>query len=168
MKLLMSLGRFATVVGASPRWVQNALQALELPRAYDEGSAKALGLARVLQESFGLPLVAAHPLAIEALESWPEVRVWRKEDPAAVVALEVDLERYLSGYASRLALARNWYAERRRGRPQTRRKRGIVGAAEHGVDIGLLKAALERSPEERLRQLDEDVEFLHTLRMEPR
>ena len=39
MAFPMSLGRFATLVGASPRWVQNALQALELPRVYDERSA---------------------------------------------------------------------------------------------------------------------------------
>jgi hypothetical protein len=80
----------------------------------------------------------------------------------------VDLERYLSGYATRLALARNWYEERKRGRPRTSRKRGIAGAAEHGVDIGLLEASLERTPEERLRRLDEDVEFLRTLRVEQR
>ena len=91
--------------------------------------------------------------------------MWRKENPSGVVALEVDLERYLSGYSSRLALARNWYEERMRGRPPARRNRGIAAAAEHGVDIGLLKASLARSAEERLRQLDEDVAFLRALRV---
>jgi hypothetical protein len=163
----MSLGRFATAVGASPRWVQNAFQALGLEAVYDEGGAKTLGLARILQESFGLPLVVGHQLAGEALGAWPAVRVWRRESPAGAVALEVDLERYLSGYASRLALART-YEERKRGRPPARRKRGIAAAVEHGVDIGLLESSLLRTPEERLRQLDEDVTFLQTIRVEPR
>jgi hypothetical protein len=35
------------------------------------------------------------------------------------------------------------------------------------VDIGLLTASLDRTAEERLRRLDEDVEFLRTLRVEP-
>jgi hypothetical protein len=109
--------------------------------------------------------VAGYPLAREALAAWPASRVWRREDVAGVVALEVDLERYLSGYASRLALARNWYSERKRGRAPKRRRRGVAGAEEHGVDISLLKSSLARTPEERLRRLDADVEFLETLRL---
>jgi hypothetical protein len=162
----MSLGRFATVVGASPRWVQNAFQVLNLPALYDEEGAKTLGLARLLQESFGVQLVVAYPLAAEALAARPDVLVWRKEHPSGAVAMEVDLERYLSGYAARLALARHRYLERQRGRPRAREKKGIEGAVEHGVDVGLLEASLERTPEERLRRLDEDVEFLRSLRVE--
>jgi hypothetical protein len=147
--------------------VQNAHQALGLPPVYDAAGAKTLGLARILQEGFGVPLVTAHPLAREALAAWPAVSVWRRHDPSGVVAMEVDLARYLSGYASRLALARNWYAERPRGRPVKRRRRGLAGAADHGVDISLLRSSLESTPEERLRRLDENVEFLRTLRVDP-
>jgi hypothetical protein len=171
----MSLSRFAILAGATPRWVQNAFQALDRKAVYHENEAKVLGLARILQESFGLPLVVAHPLALEALGAWPTVRVWRRESPTGAVVMEVDLERYLSGYASRLALARS-HEERRRGRPPSGRKRGIGAALEHaveyaveyGVDVGLLESSLRRTPEERLRRLDEDVAFLETMRVEPR
>jgi hypothetical protein len=163
----MSLGRFATVVGASPRWVQNALQALGLPRVYNEEAAKTLGLVRLLHETFSIPLVEAHPLATEALAAWPTGSLWRKRDATGAVALEMDLGRYLSSYASRLALARNWYAERKRGRRPTRRRTAPLAAAvAHGVDIGLLKLALDATPEDRLRRLDEDVAFLQSLRRE--
>jgi hypothetical protein len=166
MKNQLTLGRFATVVGTSPRWVQNAFQALGLRPVYDDAVAKDLGLARVLQSTFGLPLVAAYPFAREALAGWPDARTWRKEGGTGSVALEVDVERYLSGYASRLALARTWYAERKRGRPSSRRKRGIAGASEYGIDIGLLEASLDRTPGERLRQLDDDLAFVRSLHVE--
>ena len=161
----MTLGQFAMVVGASPRWVQNALQVLGLERTYDEKRAGVLGLARQITEAFGIPLVRVHPMARDALAAWPETTVWRLEGPIGVAALEVDLERYLSVYAGRLALARNRYVERHRGRPPGRRKRGVAGAREHGVDIGLLEESLKRTPAERLRRLDEDVEFVGRLRV---
>jgi hypothetical protein len=161
----MTLGQFATVVGASSRWVQNALRALALGRAYTAERAKILGLTREIHGAFGVPLVQAHQVARHALAVWPDRTVWRGDDAARVVALEVNVERYLSAYAVRLSLARNRYAERRRGRPAQRRKRGIAAAREYGVDIGLLRESLKRTPAERLRRLDQDVEFLGTLQV---
>ncbi len=162
---MMTLGQFAMVVGASPRWVQNALKVLGRERVYDEEGAKTLGLARQINDAFGVPLVRAYPFAREALAGWPGVRVWRLDGPTGVGALEVDVERYLAIFAGRLAVARNQYAERRRGRPPGRRKRGLAAAGEYGVDIGLLKESLKRTPAERLRRLDDDVAFLGSLRV---
>jgi len=164
----MTLGRFAAVVGASPRWVQNALQALDLPPVYDEERAKTLGLARVIRESLGVPLVEAHPIAKEALASWPKLRRWRREDSVGIVVIEVDLERYLSSYASRLAFVRSRYSERKRGRRPRRRTGRLAAAAEHGVDIGLIRRSLASTPEERLQRLDDDVAFLQSLVVEDR
>lgn len=162
----MTLGQFATVVGAEPRWVQNARQVLGLGRVYDEERAKRLGVARQLHEAFGIPLVKAYPLAREALASWPDAKVWRHEDAAGIGALEVNLERYLSTYAVRLSLARNRYAEKRRGRPpKRRRKRGVAGAREYGEDISLLREQLKRTPAERLRTLEEALDFVRRTRV---
>ena len=55
----MTLGQFAVAVGASPRWVLNALTRLRVPRRYDEPLARRLALARTLHESAGFPLPRA-------------------------------------------------------------------------------------------------------------
>lgn len=161
----MTLGRFATVVGATPRWVQNACAVLGLERRYDEERAKVLGLTRQLNEALRIPLVDAYPLAGQALAAWPEQKVWEWQDPSGMVTLRVDLERYLSTYAVRLSLARNWYAEAKRGRPAKRRKGGVERAREYGVDISLLQESLKRTPEERLRRNEEALELFRKMRV---
>ena len=154
--MAMTLGQFATVVGAKPRWVQNAHAVLGLKARYNEARAKTLGLARQLNEQLRIPLVEAYPIARKAIAAWPAKGVWEREDPTGIVTLRVDMARYLSGYAARLALARNWYAEKKRGRPRKSRKRGIAAAREYGIDLTLLEESLKRTPEERLRRLEAD------------
>jgi hypothetical protein len=161
----MKLGQFATIVGALPRWVQNAYQVLQLDPGYDEERAKLLGLARQLHEALGIPLVESWPLAQEALAAWPDQEIWRCEDTAGVVTLEVDVRRYLSNYAVRLSLARSSYGGTKRGRPRKGRKGGVAEARAYGIDIGLLREALERTPAERLRRLEDDVAFVQALRV---
>ncbi len=109
----MRLGQFAVIVGASPRWVQNARAVLGLRGRYTEQGARQLGLAREIRQVTGMPLRRAWRLAPEALAAWPGRREWVHEGREASVRLVVDLERYLSNYAVRLALARTRYAERR-------------------------------------------------------
>ena len=150
------------MVGAKPRWVQNAHAVLGLKARYHEAGAKTLGLARQLNEQLRIPLVEAYPIARKALAAWPARGVWEREDPTGIVTLRVDVARYLSGYAARLALARNWYAEKKRGRSRKSRKRGIAAAREYGIDLTLLEESLKRTPEERLRELEEATEFFRS------
>jgi hypothetical protein len=161
----MTLGQFATAVGAPKRWVQNAFQALGLPARYTEDLARRLAFARVVKETSGMPLRQAFPLAREALASWPQERVWRLEGPEGALRAEIDLERFLSSYAVRLSLARCWYAERRRGRPPGQRRRGIAWARWYGEDVSLLEESLKLTPEQRLRRLDQAVEDLKRFRL---
>ncbi len=161
----MTLGQFAVVVGASPRWVQNALSVLGLPRRYTPEAARVLGLARELREQTGMPLGRAYPLAKKALARWPGEEIVRLTDDASPVGLVVDLKLYLSVWAARLSLSRTRYAERARGRPRKRRKGGIEGAREYGVDISLLEESLRLTPAERLKRLDENVAFVKSLRV---
>ena len=161
----MTLGQFSTAVGAPKRWVQNAMAVLGLPASYSVEGAKRLAFARVLNAACGMPLVKAYPLAEVALEAWPGRTTWEQEGPEGVVKLSVDLERFLSNFNVRLSLSRTYYAEGKRGRPKKRRGRGVAGAREYGIDISLLEESLKRTPEERLRSLDETLEFLRTVRI---
>ena len=159
----MTLGQFAVAVGAPKRWVQNAYAALRLPAGYDETRARRLAFARTVKQACGMPLGRAYQLAEGALATWPAEKVWTYRGPDAAVAVSVELERFLSDFAARLSLARSYYAERRRGRP--RRRRGLALAKWYGVDVSLLESALRRTPDERLRSLDANVEFIRSMRI---
>lgn len=159
----MTLGQFATAVGAPRRWVQNAFAVLELSAGYTEVRARRLAVARALKQGWGLPLTRGWVLAAEVLAAWPAAKEWRGR--AGAVDLVLDLERFLSDYAVRLSLAHTWYAEKRRGRPRTRRpKSGIAWAKEYGVDISLSQSALGQDPETRIRWNDGALEFIQLAR----
>ena len=153
----MTLGQFATAVGAPRRWVQNAFAVLGLAAGYTEPRARRLAVARALKQGWGLPLTRGWALAPEALAAWPAAKEWR--GTAGAVDLVLDVERFLSDYAVRLSLATTWYAEKRRGRPRTRRpKGGIAWAKEYGVDISLIEASLRATVQQRWRRNDEEAE----------
>ncbi|MBI4499800.1 MAG: hypothetical protein HY700_01440 [Gemmatimonadetes bacterium] len=162
----MTFGQFATAAGAPAKWVQNAIALLKLPRRYTLEAAKVLGLAYELVRTCGIPLARAHPLAKRALAAWPAQREWIEEGADGSVRIVIDLERALSNFAVHLSLSRSYYAERQRGRPRKRRRGGAIARArEYGVDISLLEENLKRTPEERLRNLEEAVEFLKNVRV---
>jgi hypothetical protein len=160
----MTLGQFAVIVGASPRWVQNARAVLALGGRYTEEGARRLGLAREIRAATSMPLRRAWRLAQEALAAWPSRHEWVHEVPESSVRLVVDLERYLSTYAVRLSLSRTRYAERQRGRAPRRPRDPVAAARAYGVDTSLLEDNVKRSPEERLRRLDEAYEFFRAAR----
>jgi len=155
----LCLGQFSVAVGAPKRWVQNAFQALGLPARYSPELARQIRFAKVVKEACGMPLRQGFPLAANALARWPEHRTWELAGPEGVVRMTLYLERFLSDCSVRLSLARCWYAEKRRGRPPRKRRRGIAWAKWYGVDVSLLEASLRLTPEQRLRRLDEAVEF---------
>ena len=161
----MTLGQFATAVGASKRWVQNAFQALGLPPEYTEGLARQLAFARVLKQACGTPLRRGFPLAPQALARWPAERSWDLRETDGSVRVTIDLERFLSDCAVRLSLSRTWYAEKRRGRLWKRR--GVALAKWWGVDLTLMDESLKRTPAERLKRLDEASEFFKSMRIVP-
>lgn len=159
----MTLGQFATAVGASRRWVQNAYARLGLRPPYTAAGARRLAFARAIQDAAGMTLARAWTLAAEAIAAWPAQRSWTVPGDG-VVAVTVDLERLLSDYAVRLSLARSWYAERRRGRPPARRLRGVEWAKWYGEDVTLFESTLKRTPAERLRVLEANLAFIKSMR----
>ena len=159
----MTLGQFATAVGVSRRWVQNAHARLGLRPSYTAAGARRLAFARAIQDAAGMPLARAWTLAAEAIAAWPGQRVWTLPGNGPV-AVTVDLERLLSDCSVRLSLANSWYAERRRGRPPRRRVRGVAWAKEYGEDVTLFESTLRRTPAERLRAIEEAVRFIKSAR----
>jgi hypothetical protein len=161
----MTLGQFSVAVGAPKRWVQNAFQALGLPPEYTSELARRIRFAKVVKEACGMPLRQGFPLAEGAVGRWPEHRTWELVGPDGVVHMTLDLERFLSDCNVRLSLALCWYAEKRRGRPPKKRRRDIAWAKWYGVDVSLLEASLRLTPEQRLKRLDEAVEFFRKARV---
>lgn len=150
----MTLGAFASLVGADPKWIQNAAAALEGRLAFTPTQARRLAIARALAESTGMPLLQAWEAAAEALSKFAGGR-----EPVSIVlsdpaiGITVDVYRLLARFAARLSWLRTEYQPRRRGRPG-RRRDPVVAAKEYGLDPSLLRYNLGRSPAERLRQLD--------------
>jgi len=159
----MTLGRFAVAVGASPRWVLNALARLRLPRRYGEPLARRLALARFVSEAVGTPLPDALRLADRALKEADPHSTWRLEGPGGV-SLAIELPRFFTTYGAHLALAINRYGERPRGRRPSRRGSAIERAKAYGIDVTLLDSALRRTPEERIRGVAEHMRILSEIR----
>lgn len=159
----MTLAHFAVMIGATPRWCQNALQALGLGFRYDPDLAQTLGLARLLQQHHGIALPRAMAAAERALRegAWASVRL---DDPTATTAILVDVPRYLTQFGLRSARLRE-DAPRRRGRPWSAPTVGGIAAAEaYGLDLGALRSGLRLTPAQRLRQLDANQRAVAALR----
>lgn len=158
----MTLGQFATAVNATPRWVLNALTRLKQKRVYSEPVARRLALARYLADGAGMPLTEAWDVAREIL-ALPMTGVWRRESLGGVT-LSVELGRFYTTYGANLSLANSTYGERLRGRRPSRRRSAVRRAQDYGIDVTLLDSALRRSPEERLRLLNENMEWVRRVR----
>ena len=156
----MTLGQFAVAVGATPRWVLNALTRLGLPRRYGEPLARRLALARFIAEAVGTPLPQAFRLAARALAEADPHGTWRPggEEPGGV-SLAIEMPRFFTAYGVNLALARNGYGERVRGRRPRRRGSAVERAKAYGVDVTLFDSALRRGPEQHMRMVAEDMAF---------
>ena len=162
----MTLGQFACALGTTTKWVQNAWTVLGLEPLYQEAELWRLALTRLLEESLGIPLKKAYAMAGRIdlpVEGGP--RELRLVD-AGTLAVTVDWSRFATGLMANLSRARTQYQERRRGRPPKERLHGLEAARQMGLDIGLLRHSLKRSPAERLRALDQDLAFLEGLRVQ--
>lgn len=159
----MTLAQFSIAVGAEPKWVQNAVATLGLPLSYDDAQARRLGLARVLNATAGMPLKRAFELAGKALASEGSSTVLIAEASDGSAQLRVDIPRYLSTFAARIAAARR-YRSQQTGRPSRPAGDPITIAREYGIDISLLQSNLLRTPEERLRIAGRNAAFIGRIR----
>lgn len=164
----MTLGKFAYALGAPTKWVQNTWAILGLDPIYGEAELWRLALVRLLERAMEVPLKQAYAMALETI---PLAGLGRGMELRLVeegaLEVSVDWARFSSGVLADLSRAQTQYQERPRGRPPKERLYGIAAARAHGIDIGLLRASLRRSPAERLRALDQDLAFVQRLRVAP-
>lgn len=169
----MTLGEFAYLLNADPKWILNVSAALGGSLRYSLPVAKRLAVARELQGSLGVSISRAYDLAAGVLRRHDGKRkpvpvVASEGADAGAVAVSVDVYRILSAVYAGLSRLRTSYAPRRRGRPVTKRRDPVEMAAEYGLDLTLLVANLRRTPAERLRQLDAMIDFRRRVRRDRR
>lgn len=166
MTVVMTATQFARAIRADPKWVQNAARILGKRFVYAPEEARWLGLVRVLQQQFGIPLHTASGMATRALAAPPAERaacVGESEDGS--IRIVIDVARYHSSFAASLSAALTLCTPRRRGRRMGHPQSDPMGAARrYGVDIGLTQASLALTASERLARLDDDATFLAALR----
>jgi enoyl-CoA hydratase/carnithine racemase len=158
----MTLSQFSIACGATPKWVQNAARILGRSLHYSADEARHLGLAKQIHEDLQIPLEVADRLATEALEQ-PGLES-RTVGCAPTARVTVDVHRYLSDHAVRLARAMSHHQPRWRGRQPREGAGAVARARDHGWDIGLLESSLRATPADRIRRLNENMEFVRALR----
>ena len=148
----MPLSTFAALVDAPPKWCENALETLSLPRRYTQAVARTLGLARLLNKFYGVPMRKAYRVANQWLANAVRGRIERIED-VEVGTFAIDIPRYLSDFTVRLSAV----ARRRSSRK--------LAASDYGIDLGALRENLRLSPAERLSALDANQRMVEELRL---
>jgi hypothetical protein len=167
----MTAHQFAIAARTDVKWILNSSALLGRQVRYTRSDARWWGLVRLLTESLALPLEAAAQAATRCLRSRNGVaKMTVKSDPSQSASLVVDMARFDSIFLGNLARALVLETPRRRGRP-SRIRSGVAAtsaAQDYGVDLGLVGAALARTPAERLAMLDSNLEFIRGMRRQKR
>lgn len=160
----MTLCQFAVASGADPKWLLNSSKLLRRRLRRTPREASWWGLVRMLESSFKMPLGPAAQVATDAMKQGTEI-VWlrARSDPSGSAAMVVNLQRYRSVAAANLSRALVRETPKVRGRHRQGRN-PIAAAVEYGLDIGLMKSALEKSPAQRLRTLEANKAFVDEIR----
>jgi hypothetical protein len=163
----MTAHQFAIAARADVKWILNSSALLGRRVRHTPADSRWWGLVRLLTESLSLPLQAAADAATRSLGTRSEaVRITVIADPSHSASLVIDLSRYESIFLGNLSRALVQETPRRRGRPA--RPRGGAGsidaALRYGVDLGLVRAALQRTPAKRLEMLEANAGFIRGMR----
>lgn len=164
--------QFAIAAGARTKWVLNSAALLGRDVRHTPADARWWGLLRLLTESLGLPLQPAAAATTRCLRKGGSVRqISVNADPSESVSVLVDLHRYHSTFLGNLSRALVLETPKRRGRPSrpltgsgARGSAAVESAVHYGVDLGLIKAALDRTPAERLEMLESNARFIRGMR----
>jgi len=162
----MTANQFAVAAGTDVKWILNSAAILRRRVRYTSSHSRWWGLVRLLTESLGLPLRIAAAAATASLDSRTTTGpITVGGDPSRSASLVVDLTRYQSVFLGNLSRALLHETPRRRGRPPRSVSAGAAAsAARYGIDLGLLKSALGRTPAERLAMLDANSAFVREMR----
>ena len=163
----MTLHQCAIAARAEAKWILNSSALLGRPVRRTPADSRWWGLVRLLTESLALPLQAAAAAASRSLGTRDRVRpVTVATDPSQSASLEIDVARYESVFLGNLSRALMLETPKRKGRPAARhRGRGAFDSARnYGVDLGLVRAALSRTPARRLELLEANAAFIRDMR----
>ena len=162
----MTANQFAIAAGTDVKWIFNSASILSRRVRYTIPHSRWWGLVRLLTESLRLPLTLAAAAATAALGSESQAGMMTfGGDPSRSAALVVDLTRYQSVFLGNLSRALMHEKPRRRGRPPRSVSTGAAASAErYGIDLGLVRSALTRTPAERLAMLDANSAFVREMR----
>jgi enoyl-CoA hydratase/carnithine racemase len=152
---------------ADLKWLTNSASLLRRALRYTPAQAKWWGLVRLLVEELGLSLKAAADIATTALSAThsSSSALRASVDRSGSAALVVDLPRYQSIFLGNLSRALVHETPRRRGRvKQTATKDAVRAARDYGIDISLVRSALQRTPAERLALLEANAAFVRAMR----
>ncbi len=163
----MTAHQFAIAARADVKWILNSSALLGRRVRHTPADSRWWGLVRLLTEWLQLPLQAAAEAATRSLGEKNDVlRITVMADRSQSASLVIDLPRYKSIFLGNLSRALVQETPRRRGRPsRIRSGAGAIGGARHyGLDLGLIQAALARTPGERLAMLEANAGFIRGMR----
>ena len=163
----MTAHQFAIAARADAKWILNSSALLGRRVRHTPADSRWWGLVRLLTESLALPLQVAAEAATRSIGTRSEgVRIIVMADPSQSASLLIDLPRYESIFLGNLSRALVQETPRRRGRPSHVRRgaSAIDSARRYGVDLGLVQAALKRTPAERLGMLEANARFIRGMR----
>jgi hypothetical protein len=162
----MNARQLAVAAAADTKWLMNSATILRRRLRYSIAEARWWGLVRLLTEALALPLTAAARAATTAFGAGSNHLITIGADPTDSAALQIDLDRYGSIFLANLSRALIHETPKRRGRPSRPAKGNdaITRARNYGVDLGLVRAALDRTPAERLAMLEANARFVRVMR----
>lgn len=163
----MTARQTAVAAAAELKWMVNSAALLGRPIRYNRQEARWWGLVWLLTEQLGLSLRAAATVSTVALRGGSlSTLVTAGTDRSGSASLIIDLARYESIFLANLSRALVHETPRRRGRPAQRGMKGdaLTTAEHYGVDLGLIRSAIGRTPAERLALLEKNAEFVREMR----
>ena len=163
----MTARQTAVAAAANLKWMINSAALLRRRLRYSPQEAKWWGLVWLLTQQLGLSLTAAAASSTAALRARnSSMQVTAGADPSGSASLIVDLARYESIFLCNLSRALVHETPRRRGRPKPRgvKPDALTFAQRYGVDLGLIRSAIERTPAERLALLEANAAFVQDMR----
>ena len=163
----MTARQTAVAAGADLKWIVNSAALLGRRIRYNRQEAKWWGLVWLLTAQLGLSLKSAAAASTVAMgRGSTSTQVTARADPSGSASLIVDLARYDSIFLANLSRALVTETPRRRGRPPRRgiKSDALTTAQHYGVDLGLIRSAIRRTPAERLALLERNAAFVRDMR----
>ena len=163
----MTARQTAVAAAANLKWMVNSAALLGRRVRYNRQQAKWWGLVWLLTRQLGLSLRAAAAVSTVALRGGKSATlVTAGADSSGSASIIVDLARYDSIFLANLSRALVHETPRRRGRPprQGIKSDALATAQHYGIDLGLIRSAIARTPAERLALLEKNAAFLRDMR----